>query len=143
MKYAAIMLLLSLIALPTLGNLTDTDLDKIRLIVKDEVKAEVKESETRMKTYVDNQIRLLLHEELRPIQTDITSIKEDVATLKGRIDGIDKLITWLIAIIVLVFGAPQVIALWRSSKTDKEQEKINQELREKIEMLEKQRIQTP
>ena len=44
------------VALPTFAELTDADLDKIRLIVKDEVKSEIGVSETRMKSYVDAKI---------------------------------------------------------------------------------------
>lgn len=121
------LMLLSVISLPAVADLTDVDLDKIRLIVKDEVKEAIEPIQT----------------ELNSLDTRLENVEQGVARLEGRIDGIDKLITWLIAIIVLVFGAPQVIALWRGNKTDKEQERINQELREKIEMLEKQRIQTP
>ncbi len=49
--------LFSLIALPSLGELTDADLNQIRLIVREEVKTEIKAeitaSETRMKEYID------------------------------------------------------------------------------------------
>lgn len=49
-------ILFSLIALPSLGELTDADLNQIRLIVNEEVKTEIKAeitaSETRMKEYI-------------------------------------------------------------------------------------------
>ena len=38
-----LLILFSAIALPALGELTDADLDKIRLIIREEVKAEIKE----------------------------------------------------------------------------------------------------
>ena len=44
------------IASPALAELTDADLDKIRLIVKEEVKKEIESSEARMKTYIDTKI---------------------------------------------------------------------------------------
>ena len=44
------------LAVPVLAELTDADLDKIRLIVKDEVKKEIALSEARMKTYIDLKI---------------------------------------------------------------------------------------
>ena len=46
-------IMLCAIALPTLGELTDADLDKIRLIVKEEVTKEVTDSETRIKEYIN------------------------------------------------------------------------------------------
>ena len=46
-------LLCFLIALPALGELTDADLDKIRLIVNESVKKESTASEARLKEYID------------------------------------------------------------------------------------------
>ena len=58
-------ILLCVMTFPALGALLPEDLDKIRLIVKEEVK-----------------------EEVAPIKTEITAIKEDIALLNGRIDGL-------------------------------------------------------
>ena len=90
--------------MPALGELTDADLNKIRLIVKEEIK-----------------------EELAPIKVEIASIKADVETLKvdvarldgrlngldGRLNGIEKQISHatnvtygLIALIVVAIGIP-------------------------------------
>ena len=113
-------ILLCAIAMPALSELTDADLDKIRLIVKDEVNSEITASEERMKTYVDT-----------------------------KVDGLKTPITWLIGILVAVIaliGIPFVVLTimigWRSIK-DNSQEKINQELREEIETLKQQRIVQP
>ena len=51
------------IALPALGDLTDTDLNKIRLII---------------------------NEELKPIRADIMTLQTDVAWIKGKLEGVDK-----------------------------------------------------
>ena len=48
-----LLILFSAIALPALGELTDADLDKIRLIVNEGVKKENTASETRMKEYIN------------------------------------------------------------------------------------------
>ena len=86
---------------PVLGALLPEDLDKIRLIVKEEVD---------------------------PIKTEVATIKQDIATLNGRIDGlsggmnglseriegIEKIITWLMVLIVVAVGVPQIIVAWRS-----------------------------
>ena len=52
----ALSILFSVIALPALGELTDADLNKIRLIVKEEVKSQITASEARMKEYIDLKI---------------------------------------------------------------------------------------
>lgn len=41
------------ITLPVFGQLTQTDLDKIRLIINDEIKKEISNSEKRMKEYIN------------------------------------------------------------------------------------------
>ncbi|RKU29024.1 hypothetical protein C6497_07455 [Candidatus Poribacteria bacterium] len=121
---------------PALGELLPEDLDKIRLIVKEEVD---------------------------PIKAEITEIKQDIATLNGRVDGIggridgisgridgiseriegiEKIITWLMVLIVVAVGVPQVIVAWRSRK-DREQDKKIEELTREIEALKQQRIVNP
>ena len=55
----ALLLLSCVIVLPVPAELTDADLDKIRLIVKEEVKIESEASEKRMKEYIDVRINAL------------------------------------------------------------------------------------
>ena len=79
----ALSILFSAIALPALGELTNADLNQIRLIVKDEVKSEIGASETRMKSYVD-----------------------------AKIDSLKTPVTWLIGLlvaIIAVIGLPFAI----------------------------------
>ena len=52
----ALSILFSVIALPALGQLSDADLNQIRLIVKEEVKSEITASEKRIKEYIDLKI---------------------------------------------------------------------------------------
>lgn len=120
-------ILFSAIALPALGELTDADLNQIRLIVndaekriKDEVKTEITNAEKRI--------------------NDHTNV---------RIDSLKTPVAWLIGILVAVIaliGIPLVVLTimigWRSVK-DTSQEKINQELREEIETLKQQQIVRP
>ncbi len=85
------------IALPALGELTDTDLNKIRVII---------------------------NEELKPIKADIVTLKTDAAWTKGKLEGVDnrfddvsKQITHvtyisygLIALIVAGIAIPQFLS---------------------------------
>ena len=121
------------IALPALGELTDADLDKIRLIVNAEIK---------------------------PIEADIVLLKTDTAWIRGKLESVDKQfeginnqfegvnnqithsrrITYgLIALIVAAVGIPQIIIAWRSKK-DSTQEKQIEELRQEIEELRQQPV---
>ena len=120
MKYITILtVLLSIIALPAHSDLTPTDLDNIQEIVK---KA-VTESEKRTKDYVD--------------------IRFD--NVDQRFDNVDKRMTQqanftygLMALIAIAIGFPA----WRSQK-DRSIEKQMEALQQEIEILKKQRIQSP
>ena len=110
------------LALPVFGELTPQDLDKIRLIVKEEIK---------------------------PLKADIEALKVDVARLDGRLTGVEKqiatitnLIYSLIALIVIAIGIPQIIMAFRSRK-DRDQERKIEELIREIETLKQQRIVSP
>ena len=121
-------ILFCMIVLPVLGELTDADLDKIRLIVND--------SEKRLKQEIK--------EELAPIKagiaqldTRLRNVEIAVGSLTGRIDGVEKQISHatnvtygLIALIVVAIGIPA----WRSKK-DRDQERKIDELTREIETL--------
>lgn len=109
-----------LIAAPVFGELTDADLDKIRLIVQEEIKNEITASETRMKAYVD-------------IKVD--SLKTPIAWLIGLLVAIIALIGLPLAILTIFLG-------WRSIK-DTTQEKQIEVLTREIETLKQQRIVSP
>ena len=106
------------ISMPAIGALEDADLDKIRLIVKEEIK---------------------------PIKADLDGLKTDVARLDGRLTGVEKQVTHatnvtygLIALIVVAIGIPA----WRG-KRDRDQERKIEALTQEIETLKQQRIVNP
>ncbi|MCY4568660.1 MAG: hypothetical protein OXD49_10175 [Candidatus Poribacteria bacterium] len=114
------------IALPALGELTEADLNKIRLIV---------------------------NEEIKPIEVDIVLLKTDTAWIRGKLESVDeqfegvnnqithsRRITYgLIALIVAAVGIPQIVIAWRSKK-DSTQEKQIEKLRQEIEELRQQPV---
>lgn len=109
------------IALPGFAELTEADLNKIRLIV---------------------------NEGIKPIEADIVLLKTDTAWIRGKLESVDeqfegvnnqithsRRITYgLIALIVAAVGIPQIIIAWRSKK-DSTQEKQIEELRQEIKEL--------
>ena len=125
-KILALLILFSLIALPALGELTDADLNQIRLIVND--------AEKRIK---------------EEVKTEITNAEKRINDHTNvRIDSLKTPVAWLIGILVAVIaliGIPLVVLTimigWRSVK-DNSQEKINQELREEIETLKQQIVRS-
>ena len=111
------------IAMPALGELTDADLNKIRLIVKDEVKSEIGASEKRMKEYISQEIK----------------------TVNAKIEGNDKRLSqifWIVIALMGLIALPQALIAWRSRK-DSALEKQIEVLRQEIETLKQQRIVSP
>ncbi len=126
-KILALSILFSVIALPGLAELTDADLNQIRLIVNDEIDAsekrfdaKIQALETRMKEHMTQQV---------------DSLKTPVAWLIG-------ILVALIALIGVPLVALTILIGWRSVK-DNPQEKINQELRAEIETLKQRQIVNP
>ncbi len=123
MKFVLFISIISFaIAMPVHAELTPEDLDRIRLIIKEEIK-----------------------EEIAPLKADIETLKIDVARLEGRVTGIEKQIALLtnvvyglIALIVVAVGIPA----WRGRR-DRDQERKIEELTREIEALKQQRIVNP
>ena len=126
------------IALPALGELTDADLDKIRLIVKEEVKTEI--------TAVRQEITAVKQELKAEIASSEKSIKEYINI---RIDSVEKRLStynWVIYVlmplIVATVGIPTAMIAWRSGK-DRSLERQVETLTQEIETLKQQRIVNP
>ena len=138
-------ILLWVIALPALGELTDADLDKIRLIVKEEVKTEI--------AGVRQEIAGVKQE----LKAEITGVKQELKTeiagsekrLKEYIDvsieGVNKrfetynwVIYILMPLIVAAIGIPTAIGAWRSGR-DRSLERQVEMLIQEIETLKRQR----
>ena len=115
------------ISLPAFGELTEADINQIRLIVNDAIdasekrfEAKIQASETRMKEHITQQV---------------DSLKTPVAWLIGILVALIALIGIPLVVLTLMMG-------WRSVK-DNSQAKINQELREEIETLKQQQMVQP
>ena len=141
--------------MPARAELTSEDLNKIRLIVKEEIKKELSIFETRIKEYVD--IRF------ENVDTQFKSIDKQFESVDKRFDSVDTqfegvaerfesvdnqimhvtYVTYgLIALIVAAIGIPQIIMAWRSEQ-DRDQTKQIQELRQEIEILKQRQIIRP
>ena len=131
-----LLILLSATAMPAGAALTEADLTKIRLIVKEEIKAELKPIKAEIGS---------IKAEIGSIKTDIGTLKEGIARLDGRMDGIEKQVAHatnltygLIALIVAAIGIPAWLG-----KRDRDQERKIEELRQEIETLKQQKIVSP
>ena len=109
------------IALPALAELMPQDLDKIRLIINEEIK---KESSTT-------------NEKIDKLDGRIQNVEKDMSWVRGKLDGVEKQISHatnvtygLIALIVVAIGIPA----WRG-KRDRDQERKIEDLTREIETL--------
>ena len=135
-------LLFCVITLPSLAELSVQDLEKID--------AKIKEAEARIKEYTDaSETRIT--EYVSAAETRITEYVSAAETritenTRTQIESIRTPITWLIGLfvaLIALIGIPLVVLTvivgWRSTR-DNAQEKINQELREEIEILKQRRV---
>ena len=145
------------IALPSLGELTDADLDKIRLIVKEEVKTEITAVRQELKAEIAG-VRQEIAAVRQELKAEIAGVKQELkAEIAGSekrmkdyidvaIEGVDKRFSaynWVIYIlmplIVATIGIPTVVIAWRVG-TDRSLERRFETLTQEIETLKQQRI---
>ena len=122
------------IALPALGELTDADLDKIRLIVKEEVKTEI--------AGVRQEIAGVKQELKAEIAGSEKRLKEYIdVSIEGvnkRFETYNWVIYILMPLIVAAIGIPTAIGAWRSGR-DRSLERQVEMLIQEIETLKRQR----
>ena len=127
------------IALPVLGELTEADLNKIRLIVNEEVKKEIAAIRQELKA----EIAAVRQELKEDIAKSEKNIKEYVIMQTGHLDK--RLSTYggllyiFMPLIIAAIGIPTGIMAWRVLK-DRSLEKKVEILTEEIETLKQQRI---
>lgn len=126
---------------PVRGELTTQDLDKIRLIVKEEItasetrlRAEIAASETRMKEYVDTKFN--------EVDTKFKGVDIKFEELDKRIILVVGFVSGLIILIVVTIGIPQIIIAWRGQNERSQDRKI-EELSREIEALKQRHIVGP
>ena len=123
-----LLILFCTIAMPAFAELTPQDLDKIRLIVNEEIK---KESAT-INEKIDK-----THEKIDRLGTRIQDVEKDMSWVRGKLEGVEKQVSHvtnvtygLIALIVVAIGIPA----WRGRR-DLDQERKIEELTAEIETL--------
>ena len=150
--YSMLTILFWTITVPVcFAELTPQDLDKIRLIVKDEVNAAIDSSERRMRTYIDIKIAGVekrmdnLEKRVENVEKRVGDVEKQlggIASIEKQMGFLTYMVYALIALIVAAIAIPQLIVTWRSMNNH-EQKRINQELREEIEALKRQRVANP
>ena len=151
----AFLILFCVFTSPTFAALTEADIHKIRLIVTEAIQAEIKPIKTDIAT---------LKTDMAVMKTEVANLKETVNikfdNVNGKFDDVNRKFDDIQKnfdrqnnIIIGCIGIPMAILAiaatllgilgQRRSGKDREQERINQELREEIETLKQQRVTRP
>ena len=119
----ALSILFCVSVLPALGELTDADLDKIRLIVKEEVKAEITASEKRTREYIDLKIDGVEK-----------GLNAKIDALDKRMNNMWRLMMGLFGLVAATIAVPQIIMAYKERGQKDMQSQIDQ-LRAQIEAM--------
>ena len=152
-------ILFCVIAFPALGELTDADLDKIRLIVKEEVKEEITASEKRTREYIDLKIGASdqkiddldkslngkiddldksLNGKVDDLGKSLNSKVDDLGkSLNGRMDDIRTIMIALIALVTAAIAVPQIIMAYKE-RGQKDMQTQQREMQTQIDELRKE-----
>ncbi len=136
------------IAFPALGELTDADLDKIRLIVKEEVKEEITASEKRTREYIDLKISASdqkiddlgksLNSKIDDLDKSLNGKVDDLGkSLNGRMDDIRTIMIALIALVTAAIAVPQIIMAYKE-RGQKDMQTQQREMQTQIDELRKE-----
>ena len=117
MKYVIVLIgVFLLFTTSAFGELTQTDIEKIRSIVE--------ESEKDVKEYVDLKIKELDGRLSGEIKTSNQSLSETIKGLDKRLYQIFVLVIALIAFIAVVVGVPQIIVAMQRKDLHEQDERI-------------------
>ena len=111
------------------AELTQSDLDKIRLIVKDEIETAIYASEKRMKDYVDLKVQTLdnkLSGEINSLDNKLSGeinsldnkLSGDIKRLDTRINGFQAQVNMLFLFVIALIGAGVVVPIWLDRKNN-------------------------
>ena len=102
----ALSILFSVIALPALGELTEADLNEIRLIVREGIKKET----TTINTKIDKETATI-NTKIDGLETRLRTLETGVAELRGRNIGFSAAQDWIVAICAVAAIILSIIAL--------------------------------
>ena len=133
-------ILFLVIALPALGDLTDADLDKIRLIVKEEVKAEITGVRQEIKA-VEQELKAEIASSeqriIKYIDAKIEGVDKHLAGVDKRLSTYNWVLIVLMPLIVAAVSIPTALIAWRGGR-DRSLERQVETLTQEIETLKQQ-----
>lgn len=131
---------LLLFAAPVFSELMPADIDKMRLIVKEEVEQAVTASETRMSKFIEVSETRIKDQ----VSLEISKVNGTIAEMDKRLSYIFTLVIALIAFIAVVIGVSQILVALQRKDQRAQDEKIEAQQKqietqqEQIEALQRQ-----
>ena len=106
----------SLLSVPAFSELTEADVNKIRLIIKEEVETAIAKSEARTKEYIEAseaRTKEYVSQEIAKVNTTISEMDKrltgEIRSLDKQLNGLFMLVLALVAFIAVVIGVPQIL----------------------------------
>ncbi|RKU29233.1 hypothetical protein C6497_06600 [Candidatus Poribacteria bacterium] len=90
--------------LPAFSDLNSNNLNEIRLIVQEEVKAEITVLKKNLKAEIGKNA-----EKIETLGTRFDKVEQSVAWMRGNLDKVHQQTAWIIALIIVAIGIPQMI----------------------------------
>lgn len=118
------------ITLPAFSELSDSDLQRIREIVK----VEVTEAEQRIRTSIKNTVDESEKQMKEYVNTKLSEVNNRIDELGKRINIVFTVLGWLFALVLAAIGIPQLITAFKQRGQDDLKTEIK-ELRAEIELL--------
>ena len=148
-----ISILFCIIVMPAYAELTDADLNKIRLIVNEEVKTEIAAVKQELKAEiaaVKQELKVEIAAVNQELKAEITKSEKNTKeyidlqtySLDKRLSTYNWVIYVLTPLVVAAVGIPSAIMAWRSGK-DRALERQVEMLTQEIETLKQQKIISP
>ena len=114
-------ILFCVIAMPALAELTEADLNKIRLIVREEIKAEITASEKRLKEYIDLKLESVNTEFKRVdsrVDDQITRVDNQIAATDSQFGFMRNLFIGVVGLPLVIIAALFAWRAFRDRATD-------------------------
>ena len=125
---------------PAFSELNDSDLQRIREIVKVEVvsseqrlRTEIAESEQRLRSEMTAAIQASEDRMKVYVDAKISEVNSQFAQVNNRIDGVDKrlnfafaVLGWLFALVIAALGIPQLIIAFRQRGQERLQNSVEE-----------------
>ena len=116
--------MLLLFTAPAFSDITDVDINRIRLVVKEEVETAIEASEKRMKEYVSQKI---------------DNVNTKISEMDKRLNQVFLTVLGILGFITVFIGVPQIIVAMQRKDIRAQDEKIKT-LQSQIETLQADKV---